>query len=64
MRKHLLCEIEYQRVCIDVLSEKYELLKEVLLSGKLSAKDRDELIARLTSANKSQVVALLLECQK
>jgi len=64
VRKHLLREIEYRRMCIDVLEEKPELLKEVLSSGTIPAKDMAALIFRWQASGKADLVALLLQCQK
>lgn len=63
VRKHLLQEIEHQRVCIDVLEEKQELLKEVLSGGKIPEKDKEDLIRRFLASNKPDMMYLLLQYQ-
>lgn len=64
VRKHLLHEIEYKRICIDVLEGKPDLLSEVLSSGKIPPKDLENLIVRYSSKPNPQMLALLLQCQK
>ena len=63
-RKHLLHEIEYKRICIDELQKAPKLLGEVLCSGKIPAKDMEALIARYSSENNAEMMAVLLNSQK
>ena len=64
VRKHLLHEIEYKRICIDVLEGKPDLLSEVLSSGKIPPKDLENLIVRYNREANLQMLALLLKSQK
>lgn len=64
VRKHLLQEIEYKRICIDVLEGKPDLLSEVLSSGKIPPKDLENLIVRYSGEPNPQMLALLLQHQK
>lgn len=64
VRKHLLHEIEYKRICIDILEGKPDLLSEVLSSGKISPKDLENLIVRYSREANLQMLALLLQSQK
>ena len=61
VRRHLLDEIEYKRVCIDVLEGKPDLLSEVLSGGKIPPKDLENLIVRYSREPNPQMLALLLQ---
>jgi hypothetical protein len=61
VRRHLLDEIEYKRVCIDVLEGKPDLLNEALSGGKIPPKDLENLIIRYSRKADPQMLALLLQ---
>jgi hypothetical protein len=61
VRRHLLDEIEYKRVCIDVLEGKPDLLNEALSGGKIPPKDLENLIIRYSREANPQMLALLLQ---
>lgn len=64
VRKHLLHEIEYQRICIDELQKSPKLLSEVLSGGKIPSKDMEAMIARYSNENNVEMMALLLNSRK